>query len=324
MRAIGLGLAMLSLAAVDGLHAAEHYPSRPMRMIVPFAAGGTLTVVAHTVAGEAQRHLGQPFVIDPRPGANGIIGTQMVVNATPDGYTLLQTSVSIAINPAIYKKMPYDALKDLEPVTVIALGSTGYLLVASPSSAAQSIKNILALAKDKDKRLTYSSGGIGNGTHLIAEMFGRAAGLNLTHVPYKGVAPALNAALGGEVDLTFVPPSAAVGHVKAGTLKALGFTGQSRWAVLPNVPTIAEAGVPGFHREAGWIPWLVPAKTPKDVIAKLHAAAHKSVHTPKVREILEAGGYTPLANTPAEAAKFLRSQIEAFGEIVRAVGIQPE
>lgn len=322
MRAIRFGLAMLSLVAVGGLHAAEHYPSRPMRMIVPFAAGGTLTVIAHTVAGEAQRHLGQQFVIDHRPGANGIIGTQMVVNATPDGYTLLQTSVSIAINPGIYKKMPYDTLKDLAPVTIIALGSTGYLLVASPSSAAQSVKNILALAKDK--RLTYSSGGIGNGTHLIAEMFSRAAGLNLIHVPYKGVAPALNAAIGGEVDLTFVPPSAAVGHVKAGTLKALGFTGQSRWAVLPNVPTIAEAGVPGFHREAGWIPWLVPAKTPKVVIAKLHAAAYKSVHIPKVRDILEAGGYTPLANTPAEAAKFMRSQIEAFGEIIRAVGIQPE
>ena len=322
MRAIRFGLAMLSLVAVGGLHAAEHYPSRPMRMIVPFAAGGTLTVIAHTVAGEAQRHLGQQFVIDHRPGANGIIGTQMVVNATPDGYTLLQTSVSIAINPGIYKKMPYDTLKDLAPVTIIALGSTGYLLVASPSSAAQSVKNFLALAKDK--RLTYSSGGIGNGTHLIAEMFSRAAGLNLIHVPYKGVAPALNAAIGGEVDLTFVPPSAAVGHVKAGTLKALGFTGQSRWAVLPNVPTIAEAGVPGFHREAGWIPWLVPAKTPKVVIAKLHAAAYKSVHIPKVRDILEAGGYTPLANTPAEAAKFMRSQIEAFGEIIRAVGIQPE
>ncbi|HYC44904.1 MAG TPA: tripartite tricarboxylate transporter substrate-binding protein [Burkholderiales bacterium] len=317
-------LAMLCLVAAGAVQAAESYPTRPIRMIVPFAAGGTVTVVAHTIAGEAQRHLGQQFVIDSRPGANGIVGTQLVVNANPDGYTVLATSVSIAINPAIYKKLPYDTLKDLTPVTVLALGSTGYLLLANPSSAARSVKDILALAKGTGKPLTYASGGVGNGTHLIAELFSRAAGINLTHVPYKGVAPALNAALGGEVDLTFVPPSAAVAHVKAGTLRAIGFTGPSRWAVLPNVPTIAEAGLPGFQREAGWLPWLVPAKTPKDVIAKLHAAAHKAVHAPKVREILELGGYTPLASPPDEARKFMRSQIDLFADIIRTVGIQPE
>lgn len=317
-------LAILCLVAAAALEAAESYPSRPIRMIVPFAAGGTVTVVAHTIAAEAQRHLGQQFVIDPRPGANGILGTQMVVNANPDGYTVLQTSVSIAINPAIYRKMPYDTLEDLAPVTILALGSTGYLLLASPSSAARSVQDILALGKGKGKPLTYSSGGVGNGTHLVAEMFRRAAGIDLTHVPYKGVAPALNAALGGEVDLTFVPPSAAVAHVKAGTLRAIGFSGPSRWAVLPNVPTISEAGLPGFQREAGWLPWLVPARTPKDVIAKLHAAAYKAVHAPKVREILELGGYTPLASPPDEARKFLRSQVELFADIVRAVGIQPE
>ena len=317
-------LVMLGLVAAAPLQAAEHYPTRPIRMIVPFAAGGTVTVVAHTIAAEAQRHLGQQFVVDPRPGANGILGTQLVVNANPDGYTVLQTSVSIAINPAIYKKMPYDTLKDLAPVTILALGSTGYLLLASPSSAARSVQDILTLGKGKGKALTYSSGGVGNGTHLVAEMFSRAAGINLTHVPYKGVAPALNAALGGEVDLTFVPPSAAVAHVKAGTLRAIGFSGPSRWAVLPNVPTIAEAGLPGFQREAGWLPWLVPARTPKDVIAKLHAAAYKAVHAPKVREILESGGYTPLASPPDEARKFMRSQIELFADIVHTVGIEPQ
>jgi len=317
-------LATLCLVAAAALQAAENYPNRPIRMIVPFAAGGTVTVVAHTIAAEAQRYLGQPFVVDVRPGANGILGTHLVVNANPDGYTVLATSVAIAINPAIYKKLPFDTLKDLTPVTVLALGSTGYLLVSNPASAVRSVKDMLALAKGPGKPLTYSSGGVGNGTHLIAEMFSRAAGINLTHVPYKGVAPALNAALAGEVDMTFVPPSAAVAHVKAGTLRAIGFTGPSRWAVLPNVPTIAEAGLPGFQREAGWLPWLVPARTPRDVIAKLHAAAYKAVHAPKVREALELGGYTPLASSPDEARTFMRSQIELFADIVRAVGIQPE
>ena len=324
MHSIRVGLAMLSLVAAGGLRAGEDYPNRPIRMIVPFAAGGTVTVVAHTIAGEAQRHLGQHFVIDPRPGANGILGTHLVVNANPDGYTMLQTSVSIAINPAIYRKMPYDTLKDLAPVTILALGSTGYLLLANPSSPARSVKDILALGKGKGKPLTYGSGGVGNGTHLVAEMFARAAGINLTHVPYKGVAPALTAALGGEVDLAFVPPSAAVAHVKSGALRAIGFSGPSRWRVLPNVPTIAEAGLPGFKREAGWLPWLVPARTPKNVIAKLQEAAHKAVHAPKVREILEQGGYTPLASTPDEARKFMRAQIELFADMVRTVGIKPE
>lgn len=315
---------MAGLVAAGALQAGETYPDRPIRMIVPFAAGGTVMVVAHTIAGEAQRHLGQQFVIDPRPGANGILGTQLVVNANPDGYTVLASSVSIAINPAIYRKLPYDTLRDLTPVTVLALGSAGYLLLAHPSSAMRSVKDILALARSAGKPLSYGSGGVGNGTHLIAELFSRAAGIRLTHVPYKGVAPAMNATLGGEVDLTFVPPSAAVAQVKAGTLRAIGFTGPSRWAVLPDVPTLSEAGLPGFQREAGWLPWLVPAKTPGDVIAKLHAAAYQAVHAPRVREILESGGYTPLASPPGEARKFMRSQVELFADIVRTVGIQPE
>jgi tripartite-type tricarboxylate transporter receptor subunit TctC len=310
------------LSAMAGIAgAADKYPSRPIRMVVPFAAGGTASIIARSIAHEAERDLGESFVVDNRDGANGLIGTQIVVNAAPDGYTMLHVSTSIAINPGVYKKLPYDTMKDLEPVTIVALGS-GYLLLANTRLGVSSVKDLIALANSKD--VTYGTAGVGNSTHLVAEMFSRVAGTRLVHVPYKGVAPALNAVIGGEVNIMFIPPTAAVGHVKSGRVTALAFTGKNRWSVLPNVPTVAESGGPTFVKDAGWNAWLVPAGTPKSVVLRLQQAAHKAVNEAKVRTVLEAGGYEPFANTPDEARKFLKSEIETYTKISREVGVQQQ
>lgn len=301
---------------------ASEFPTRPIRMIVPFDAGGTATILAQAVTSQAEPLLGQQIVVDNRGGANGIIGTQIVVNAAPDGYTLMHVSTSIAINPSIYKKLPYDTLKDLTPISFIALGS-GYILLANPGFSGKSIKDLIAIAKSPDKKVNYGSGGIGNSTHLIAEMFSKAADVKMTHIAYKGVAPAINAVLGGEVQLMFIPPTVAVAHIKSGKVRALGFTGKSRWSVLPDVPTFDESGLKGFSKDSGWNLWLAPAKTPSNILKRLQQAVHTSVHAPKVQGVLQAGGYDPLGNTPEEARKFLKSEIDLYGEIVRAVGVQP-
>ncbi|MCC7083208.1 MAG: tripartite tricarboxylate transporter substrate binding protein [Burkholderiales bacterium] len=316
-------LVLFALLASSAALPAEQYPSRPIRMIVPFNAGGTATILARAIANGAEPVLNQTFVIDNRGGANGIIGTQMVVHAAPDGYTLLHVSTSIAINPSVYKSLPYDTLKDLDPVTIVARGA-GYVLLGSPSFGARSVKELIEIARKPASKVAYGSGGIGNSTHLVAEMFSQAAGVKMTHVAYKGVAPAINAVLGGEVQIMFIPPTIAVAHVKAGKVRALGFTGASRWSVLPDVPTIAESGLPGFSKDSGWNAWLAPKGTPAPILRRLQQAAHVSVHSPKISKILNAGGYDPLANTPEEARKFLVSEIEVYSKIVRAVGIQPQ
>ncbi|MCC7083290.1 MAG: tripartite tricarboxylate transporter substrate binding protein [Burkholderiales bacterium] len=316
-------LVLLPLLTSSAAFAAEQYPNRPIRMIVPFNAGGTATVIARAIANGAEPALNQTFVVDNRGGANGIIGTQMVVNAAPDGYTLLQTTTSIAINPSVYKALPYDTLKDLEPVTMIAVGA-GYVLLGSLSLGAESVKDLIALAKKPASKVAYGSAGIGNSTHLVAEMFGRAAGVKLTHVAYKGVAPAINAVLGGEVQVMFIPPTIAVSHIKGGKVRALGFTGESRWSFLPDVPTIAESGLPGFSRKGGWHAWFAPKGTPAPILRRLQQAAHAASHNPKISNILITGGYDPLANSPEEARKFLVSEIESYAKIVKAVGIEPQ
>lgn len=314
-RTLATALLLLPLSA-----AASQFPDRPIRLIVPFDAGGTASILARTIASGAEKDLGT-IVIDNRGGANGIIGTQMVVNANPDGYTLLHVSTSIAINPSVYKKLPYDTQRDLAPVTFVALGS-GYVVLAGNNFPAKSIKDLIDIARGG--KVAYSSGGVGNSTHLIAEMFSRAAGVTMAHVPYKGVAPAINALMVGEVPIMFIPPTAAVPLVKSGRLRALGFTGKSRWSVLPDTPTIMESGLPGFHKDSGWNAWLAPAKTSPAIIERLQRAAHASVHSPKVAAQLIAGGYDPLGNTPAEARRFLAEEIELYGRIVKAVGLEAQ
>src|SRR6185369_2063215 len=234
------------LVCVPQLAVSQNYPDRPIRLVVPFPPGGNVDSFARVLARQVEVQLAQSIVIDNRGGANGIVGADLVAKAAPNGYTLLGTSIAFVVNAGMYRKLPYDSEKDFVPITNFAWG-LGYLLTVNPSVPAQSVKELIALAKSGGEGLRYSTPGIGNGQHLAAELFATKAGIQLLHVPYKGGGPALNAILGGEVQITF--PAVAVGapHVKAGKLRALGFTGAARVASLPDVPTIAEAGVAGYR-----------------------------------------------------------------------------
>ena len=314
-------LAVAMDAAVAATAPAVEYPARPVRMVVTFTAGGTPDAIARIVVGQMERQLGQSFVVDNRAGANGIIGTDIVAKAAPDGYTLLHVTGSLVINPRLYRTLPYDVFRDLEPVTNIVLGD-GYLLLVHPSVPAQSVMELVALAKNKP--LSYGTPGIGNTLHLATELFNVRAGTQLLHVPYKGVAPALNSLLAGETQVIFIPPTIAVQHVKTGKARALGFTGSKRWSFMPEVPTIMEAGVPDFEITGSWHGWLAPAKTPPAVIARIHAEAKKALQVPRVRDFLVAGGYEPDGSTPEEFRKFLKKESARYAEAVRAAGIKPE
>ena len=234
-------LCMLMLSG--GLAWAQGYPSRPIRLVVPFPPGGTIDAYARALARQVELQVGQPIVIDNRSGANGILAAEMVAKAAPDGYTLLNHSASFVINASMYKKLPYDTAKGFTPITNFARG-LGYLLVAHPSAPVNSVKELIELAKKKPGTVRYSSPGIGNGQHLAVELLQLKTGTQMLHVPYKGSAPALAAVLGGEVHVAFQTPNAVVSHISAGKLKALGFSGDKRLPATPDVPTVAEAGVP--------------------------------------------------------------------------------
>jgi tripartite-type tricarboxylate transporter receptor subunit TctC len=299
----------------------QDYPNHPIRLVLPFPPGGNVDTFARVLARQLESQLGQTIVVDNRGGANGIIGFDIVAKAPPDGYTLMSTSFAFAVNPAMYKKLPYDTEKDFVPITNYVNG-LGYLFVAHPSLTAHSVKEVIALAKEK--ALSYSSAGIGNGQHLAGELFSLKAGIHLLHVPYKGGGPALNAVLGGEVNLHFPAAIVAIPHVKGGRLRALGFTGASRLASLPDVPTIAEGGLPGFIYDTGWHAWFAPAKTPAAIVNKLHTEIRKAIQEPKLQEFFISGGYEPAGNTPAEFQKILRADIKRYAEIVRAAKIEAQ
>jgi tripartite-type tricarboxylate transporter receptor subunit TctC len=309
---------LLAALAYSYCATAQNYPTRPIRLVVPFPAGGTADVIARAVANEAGAQLGQPFVIDTRGGANGIIGTDIVAKAQPDGYTLLYVTASLVINPHIYLKLPYDVFRDFDPVINAVLG-TGYLVVLHPAVQAQSVKELIVLARES--KLSYSSPGVGNTLHLAAELFATRAGIKLLHVPYKGVAPALNAVLAGEVHMTLIPPTIAVAQIKAGRARAIAFTGSSRFAGLPQLPTVSEAGVANVELTGAWQGFFAPAKTPPRVLALLQQSLARALQSPKVRELIVTGGYEPDGRSSAAFATFLRSEYERYAEMVRVANI---
>lgn len=311
-----------SLAFVATNASGQAFPSRPVRVVMPFPAGGTADVIARSVTNELERQLGQSFIIDNRGGANSIIGSEIVAKAAADGYTLLHVTAAFAINPSVYRKLPYQ-VDDFLPITNLALGE-GYLLLVNPSIPANSVAELIALAKNKDGQFTYGSPGIGNTLHLAVEFFNMKAGTAMTHVPYKGVAQAFTALLSGEVQGMLIPPIISLQQIKTGKVRALGFTGKTRWPVLPEVPTVAEAAIPGFYIIGGWHGWLAPAKTPPRIADKIQSEVHKALQVPKVREFMAEGGYATDGRSPAEFRKLVQEEVKRYAEIVRVTKIEPQ
>jgi tripartite-type tricarboxylate transporter receptor subunit TctC len=314
--------AVVSLALVAcGAPAAESYPSRPVRVIIPFPPGGNVDTFARVLYRHVEQDLGQPIILDNRGGANSILGSDLVAKANPDGYTYLNTSFGFAVNAAIVRKLPFDVEKDFLPVTNVALGD-GYLMVVNAAVPARNVKELIALAKQKPLR--YSTAGVGNGQHLAGALFAERAGVEMLHVPYKGGGPALTAVLGGEVEVHYPAASVGVPQVKSGKVRAIGFTGAKRLATLPDVPTVAEAGLPGYVADAGWHAVFAPAKTPMPLVNRMHAAIRKALDVPQVREHFIGGGYEPQGLPPAEWAKLYRQDLKRYAEICRIAKIEPQ
>ena len=301
---------------------AQSYPSKPIRMIVPFAAGAP-DAAARILAQQLQVQMGQPVLVENRPGAKGLPGTEAVARADPDGYTLLMVSTSIAINPSLYRKMPFDVQKDLEPVTAVVTGP-GYILVVNPALPVKTVKELVALAKTPGRQLTYGTPGFGNALHLATEMFTTRAGISVTHAPYKGAGPAIADLIGGHIQMMFVTPPLSMPHIRSGKLRPIGFAGPKRWSELPDVPVMAEAGIEGVVLDGGWYGLFAPARTPSVIVNRLHAEVQKALGVSDVRERYAKMMLDPVGNTPAEFRVELADQIRKYAELVKAAKIEPQ
>jgi tripartite-type tricarboxylate transporter receptor subunit TctC len=301
---------------------ADVYPSKPIRIVAPFPPGGPADILSRTIGQKLSQSWGQPVVIDNRPGAGGNIGADVAAKSAPDGYTLLMGFVGThAINPSLYAKMPFDNVKDFEPVARVALVTI--VLVVNPSVPAHSLKELIALAKSKPGELTFGSPGHGTPQHLAGEMFNTMAGVKMLHVPYKGAVPALSDLLGGQVSLIFSSMPPALPLVKAGKLRALGVTSTTRSPAAPEIPTLAESGLPGYV-VSNWYGILAPRGTPKEIVAKLNAEIVRILNMPDVKESLAVQGAEPFTSTPEQFAAYIKEETEKWAKIVKYSGVQLE
>jgi tripartite-type tricarboxylate transporter receptor subunit TctC len=315
-------LTIFALMLAGGLYSlpgfAQTYPAKPVRVVVPFAAGGTTDIVTRILAQRMEQIWGQPLIVDNRPGAGGNIGSEIVARSPADGYTLLMATVAThGINASLYRKIPYDPVGDFAPVTLVA--STPSVLMLHPSIPAGSVKELIALAKANPGQLNFGSSGNGSSHHLAGELFDSMAGVKMTHVPYKGTAAALVDLLGGRIQLTFDTLPSAMPYVKGGKLKAIAVTSAKRARSLPDLPTIAEAGVPGYE-VTSWYGLLAPAGTPPDIVRKLNADFVRAIRIPEVTEKMIEAGAEPVANTPEQFAQFIRSELKKWAIVVQDSG----
>jgi len=310
----------LTLAAANAL-GAEAYPSRPIRLIVPSGAGGVTDILARILAERMRTSLGQQVVVDNRPGAGGIVGTEIVARASPDGYTLVMVFPSHAVNPSLNAKMPYDSVADFAPITLVS--GVSQVLLVQPAMPVKSVKELIAYAKARPRQLNFGSVGKGSLGHLSAELFAAQAGIELVHVAYKGAPQIMAALLSSEVQIYFNVPISALSQIRAGKVRALGVSTAERLAVLPEVPTIAEAALPGYE-STGWNGILAPAKTSRAVIERLHREVVTALRAPDIQAQLTAQAVESVGNTPEEFAKILRADVAKWADVLKRAGIQPD
>jgi len=305
-----------ALAAFCAAAYAQSYPSKPIRMVVPFAAGGPTDVYARSVGQELSRILGQPVIVDNKPGAGGNLGADFVAKSAPDGYNIVLGAVgAFAVNMTLYPKMPYDVLRDFAPVSLIAI--VPMMLVVNPALPVKTPRDLVELAKARPGQLTYGSAGNGTSVHMSTEMFKALTGIDMVHVPYKGVAPAMTDLIGGQLQLMFSDATSAIPHAKSGKVRPVAVT--KRIEVMPEIPTFAELGYAGYDPTV-WYGVFAPAGTPRDIVVKLNGAIAKALQAPEVRERLISQGANPVSNSPEEFTAFVRDEIARWGKVVKASG----
>ena len=316
-----LKVGLLALASFVGSAGAQTYPEKTVTMIAPFTAGGSVDLVARAVAQQMGELWKQPVIVVNRPGASGNIGVEAVVRAAPDGYTLLIGTTALSSSPALFPKLPFDPVRDLAPVSLVV--TMPNVLVVHPSLPARSIKELLVLAKSNPNTLNSGSAGVGSSNHLALVLFNMLSDAGISHVPYKGAAPAVADVMGGHVSMTFAPIAAVVPMIKAKRLRALGVTAAARTSIFPEIPTIAESGVTGYNA-AGWNALFLPRAAPRELVMRVHGTLKESLTALRLKEVLVNAGADAVGNTPEEFGRFFQSEIVKWGKVVKAAGIKGE
>ncbi len=313
---IGILLLMPCLAA------AQSYPAKPLRMIVTFAAGGGADFAARAIAPKLSELLGQPVVVDNRPGANGALGADLVAKAAPDGYTLLLGAAgTLVVAPHLGANMPFDPMKDLTPASLVAISP--FVVTLNPSVQASSVRELIALAKASPGKINYGTSGTGGSPQLAAELFKSMTGVNMVHVPYKGLAPALTDLIGGQIQVVFADVGLVKGHIAGGKLKGLAVTSAARTSAMPELPTVAEAGVSGYAAGT-WYGILAPAGTPAEIVSRISAETRKALALAELRAAFVAQGMEPVGDTPAQFAGYMRDESAKWGKVIREAGIKAQ
>ena len=311
---------VLLQATLSAAQPADSYPSKPVRLVLPFPPGGGTDILGRLIADRLSASLGQPVVTENRGGAGGNVGAEAAAKSAPDGYTIVLVAPSLAISPTLYSKLNYDPVKDLAPISLVA--TVPNVMITQPSLPGD-LKEFIALVKAKPGALNFGSGGAGTSNHLAGELFNLVAGTKLVHIPYKGVNLAMQDVLSGNVHLVFIGIPAAAPHIKAGKLRALALVAPQRSSALPDVPTVAEAGLPDFEVTT-WYGVLAPAGTPRNIINRLNGELVKIMHAPELREKLAATGTEPLTSTPEEFSAYIRKEIAKWGDVIRKAGVKAD
>ena len=293
--------------------AAQPYPAKPVRMVVPYAAGGGVDIVGRFIAKELTDRLGTPFIVDNRAGGGTIIGTEFVARASPDGYTLLIANTALTASPALHAKLPFDPVRSF--TAVVQISSSYHVLVVHPSLPVHSVKELIALAKSKPGQLDYASAGVGSAIHLAMELFEREAGVRLVHIPYKGAAPAVTDVLGGQVPIMFASTSTSVDLIRAGRFRALGVGSAKRSPLFPDVPTLAESGLPGFDMNS-WVGIVAPAETRRDIVARVNSEMNAILKTPEAQRFFEKTGPVPAGDTPEQLGERIKKEVVLWQKIL--------